>query len=241
MGVDNAWRASPSERAGAPRLVLTPSPDRERAFAKARRHTARVRFLRAAILVGGLGSAAAMIGIAIFNPFATKFGALSFSNLSVDGTKITMVRPKLAGFRSDGQPYDLTAERALQDIANPTVLELVKLDGEIGKTQGESTHLSADAGVYDSVRERMKLTKNVRIGNARFDVRLRSAEIDFKTGVYKSNEPVEVHVGDGTTITCDRAAARNNGQELTFEGHVRTKIIPYAEAPPGADANRNDR
>ena len=137
LGVDNAGRARQSAPAGAHRLAFTPPPDRERAFARARRRSARVRLLRAAILVGGLGSAAAMIGVAIFNPFATKLGALSFSNLSVEGTKITMVRPKLAGFREDGQPYELTAERALQDIANPTVLELEKLDGEIGKAQGE--------------------------------------------------------------------------------------------------------
>ncbi len=240
-GVNGVGRAAAlAVRAGAPRLAIAPPPDRERAFAKARRRSARVRFLRVAILVGGLGSVAAMIGIAIFNPFATKLGALSFSNLTVEGTKITMVRPKLAGFRSDGQPYELTAERALQDIANPTTMELQKLDGEIGKAQGESTHLSADAGVYDSVREHMSLSKNVRISNARFEVRLRSADIDFKTGVYQSSEPVEVHVGDGTTITGDRATARNNGQELIFEGHVRTQIIPKADAAPDSDANRNN-
>ena len=111
--------------------------------------------------------------------------------------------------------------------------------GRSARLRENSTHLSADAGVYDTVRERMKLTKNVRIGNARFDVRLRSADIDFKTGVYQSDEPVVVHVGDGTTITGDRAVARNNGQELTFEGHVRTKIIPKADAAPDTDADRN--
>ena len=233
-------RAPSAGRAGALRLSIATPPDREQAFAKARRRSARVRFLRVAILVGGLGLAAAMIGIAIFNPFASKLGALSFSKLSVNGTMVTMLRPKLTGFRSDGQPYELTAERALQDITNPTVLELQKLDGEIGRSQGEATHLSADAGVYDSAREHMNLTKNVRIGNTRFDVRLRSADIDFKTGVYQSNEPVEIHVGDGTTISGDRATARNNGHEMIFEGHVRTNIIPKAGAAANADPKRND-
>ena len=152
-GVNGAGRtAAPSVRADPRRLIIASPPDRERAFAAARRRSGRVRLLRSAILVGGLGTVMAMIAIAIFNPFAAKLGALSFSNLSVEGTKITMVRPKLAGFRGDGQPYELTAERALQDIKNPTVLELEKLDGEIGKSAGESTHLSADSGVYDSVR-----------------------------------------------------------------------------------------
>ena len=136
-----------------------------------------------------------MVAVAIFNPFAKNLGSLSFSALSVEGSKLTMARPKLAGFRSDGQPYSMTAEKALQDVKHPTIVELQKLTGEIGASAGQPTRISADAGLYDSVAETMRLTDNVRIGNTQFEVRLRSADINFKTGVYKSDEPVEVHVG----------------------------------------------
>ena len=174
-----------------------------------------------------------MFVVAFFNPFATKLGSLGFTALSVEGTKIVMDRPKLAGFRSDGQPYLLTAERALQDIKQPTVVQLQKVDGEIGMAGGEATHLSADAGVYDSVGEHMELSGNVRIKNGRFTVLLRSAKFDFKSGVYGSDDPVEVQAGDGTTIFADRASALNHGQELTFEGHVRTNIVPQTEPTAG--------
>jgi lipopolysaccharide export system protein LptC len=237
-GLDGAKRTASPGRAGSRRLSVSPPANRERAFAGARRRSARVRFLRKAILVGALGSVAAMIVIAVFDPFSAKFGPLSFSALSLDGTKITMARPKLAGFRGDGQPYTLVAEKALQDVKHPTVIELRKLTGDIGGADGESTHLSADAGVYDSVAEKMQLSDNIRIGNARFEVLLRKADIDFKTGIYQSDEPVEVHVGNGTTISADRAAARNNGQELTFEGRVRTRMIPQADPTADGDAKR---
>jgi lipopolysaccharide export system protein LptC len=228
------------ERAAARGAVIASPPDREQAFASAKRRSVWVRFLRVAILVGGLGTVAAMIAIAIFNPFAAKMSSLSFAALSVDGTKITMDRPKLAGFRSDGQAYMLTAERALQDIRRPTIVELQKVDGEIGIAAGEATRVSADAGVYDSVAEHMDLSNNVRISDSRFNVQLRSASLDFKTGVYRSEEPVEVHVGEGTTIFGDRAIARNNGQELTFDGHVRTRIVPQGEPAASGKAKRID-
>jgi lipopolysaccharide export system protein LptC len=237
--VDGAQRASgPSARAGVRRIAIAPPPDREKAFAHARRRSARVRFLRWAILAGGLGSVAAMVGIAIFDPFAAKIGSLNFSALSLDGTKIAMARPKLAGFRADGQPFSMTAEKALQDIKNPTVVELQKVTGEIGMSDGEMTHVTADAGVYDSGGQHMQLSNNVQIGSKRFQVRLQKADIDFKTGVYQSDEPVEVHVGEGTTIFGDRATARNNGQEFTFEGHVRTRIVPPSDSSTDADAKR---
>lgn len=233
--VDRAER--PVVHAERRRMVFAPPSDLERAFAKARRHSSCVRFLRKAVLSGAVGSVAAMVLIGIYNPFSTKLGSLSFSQISIDGTKIAMARPKLAGFRNDGQPYEMTAERALQDVRQPTVVELEEVSGEIGATNGETTRLTADTGVYDSVAERMKLSRNVRIASARFEVRLRSADIDFKTGVYQSDEPVEVHVGDGTTITGDRATARNNGQVFIFEGRVRTTIKPPAGA---ADADSKE-
>lgn len=217
------------------RIAVVPPPDRERAFAKAKRHSTRVRLLRVAILISGLSAVAAMFAIAFFNPFATKLGSLNFGALSVDGTKIVMDQPKLAGFRGDGQPYLLTAERALQDIKQPTIVQLQKVDGDIGMAGGEATHLSADEGVYDSVGERMELSKNVRIKNDRFTVLLRSAKFDFKSGVYGSDDRVEVHAADGTTIFADRAAAVNHGQELTFDGHVRTNIIPQSGQQPSPD------
>jgi lipopolysaccharide export system protein LptC len=219
-------------RAVTRRIGVAPPPDREQAFAKARVRSARVRRLRAAILIGGLGSVAAMVLIAFFNPFAAKLGALNFSALSVDGTKIVMERPKLAGFRNDGQAYSMTARRALQDVKHPTVIELEKVDGEIGATNGEPTHVSSDSGVYDSVGENMELSNNVRITNGGTKVLMQSAKFDFKSGAYRSDEPVEVRVSDGTTIVSDRAFAVNHGQELTFDGHVRTMIVPQNDQQP---------
>ncbi len=219
-------------------IGVAPPPDREQAFARAKRCSGRVRLLRLAILIGGLGAVGAMVVITFFNPFATKLASLGFNTLSVEGTKIVMDKPKLAGFRSDGQAYVLTAERALQDIKQPTVVQLRKVEGDIGAAGGEATHLSADEGVYDNLAEHMELSGNVRIKNGRFTVLLRSARFDFKSGAYGSDDRVEVQGGDGTTIFADRGSALNHGQELTFEGHVRTNIVPQINQEPASEVKR---
>jgi lipopolysaccharide export system protein LptC len=238
-GASRGERRAPFAPSSTSRLIgVAPPHDREHAFAKAKRRSGRVRLLRLAILIGGLGTIAATLVVAFFNPFATKLGALRFNTLSVEGTKIVMDRPKLAGFRSDGQAYLLTAERALQDIKQPTIAQLRKVEGEIGTAGGEATHLSADAGVYDNLAEHMELSGNVRIKNGRFIVLLRSARFDFKSGAYGSDERVEVQGGDGTTIFADRGSALNHGQELTFEGHVRTNIVPQASQEPASEVKR---
>ena len=219
-------------------IGVAPPPDREQAFARAKRRSGRVRLLRLAILIGGLSAIGAMVVVTFFNPFATKLASLGFNTLSVEGTKIVMDRPKLAGFRSDGQAYVLTAERALQDIKQPTMVQLRKVEGEIGSAAGEPTHSSADTGVYDNLAEHMELSGNVRIKNGRFTVLLRSAKFDFKSGAYGSDDRVEVQGGDGTTIFADRGSALNHGQELTFEGHVRTNIVPQTSQEPASEVKR---
>jgi lipopolysaccharide export system protein LptC len=240
-GASRGERRAPFAPSSTSRLIgVAPPHDREHAFAKAKRRSGRVRLLRLAILIGGLGTIAATLVVAFFNPFATKLGALRFNTLSVEGTKIVMDRPKLAGFRSDGQAYLLTAERALQDIKQPTIAQLRKVEGEIGTAGGEATHLSADAGVYDNLAEHMELSGNVRIKNGRFIVLLRSARFDFKSGAYGSDERVEVQGDDGTTIFADRASALNHGQELTFEGHVRTNIVPQSKQEPASEVKRTN-
>ena len=72
----------------------------------------------------------------------------------------------------------------------------------------------------------MELSNNVQITNGRASVLLQSAKFDFKSGAFRSDEPVEVRVSDGTTIVSDRAFAINHGEELTFDGHVKTRIVP---------------
>jgi lipopolysaccharide export system protein LptC len=228
--------AAPSARTGARHIAIVPPPNREKAFVRARRRSVRVRLLRKAILASVLATVVAAVVIAILEPFATKFEGLSFTGLSLNGTKVTMASPKLTGFRNDGQPYSVTAEKALQDIKNPTTVELRKLTGDVGMAGGETMRISADSGVYDTLAQRMRVSGNVRMNNARFDVRLRTADVDFKTGSYQSDDPVEVHVGEQTAVFSDRATARNNGQQLTFEGHVRTRMNSPPDTAADSDA-----
>jgi lipopolysaccharide export system protein LptC len=150
-----------------------------------------------------------------------------------------MDKPKLTGFRNDGKPYSLTAEKAMQDAKRPETVELSGVEGEIGMADNEPMRLRADSGVFDTVGERMDLTHNVRIGNARYDARLSSARVDFKTGLYRSDQPVEVKIGADTRILADRAMAINSGEQLVFEGRVRTTIRATENTTSGAAKEKN--
>jgi lipopolysaccharide export system protein LptC len=221
--------------------AIQPSPplayarDREAAFARAARHSALVRFLRIAILVGAVGTVAILTVIAVFDPFGRAIRDLSVGGVALDGTRVMMDRPRLAGFRKDGRPYQVTADKAIQDVLHPTVVELRGVNAEVGIAASGVSKVTADKGVYDSATEHMDLSGDVHVKSDQYDVRLLSASIDFKAGVYKSSEPVTVVTSNGATINADRVAAVDNGRELIFEGRVRS-VLQVGDAPARTSA-----
>ena len=228
------WTTRGRRFAAAAPAPLGLNEERRRAFAAARRHSRLVLRLRVAAPVGlALGVAAVTLG-AVFNPFREKAGELSIGELAISGPQITMGRPKLSGFRRDGSAYVVNAAKAIQDVTRPTLVELRDVDGELEMGDNGLLHVAAEIGFYDSVHEIMDLTQNVRLHNPAYDVTLKSAKIDFKSGLYASDEPVRVEMSNGTTIVADSVVARNRGEELTFSGHVRSAFPARSRSPAEA-------
>jgi lipopolysaccharide export system protein LptC len=214
-------------------IQSTDSPEamrRASAFAAAARHSARVRFFRVALLGGAVGAVAVLAGIALFDPFGRLAGGVSIDGIGVDGTKVTMAHPKLAGFRKDGRPYLVTAQEAVQDALHPTLVELHGIEADITMAEGGLAHMTAKSGLYDSAQEHMDVSDNVRIKSPQYNAWLKSASIDFKSGLYVSEEPVTVVTSSGTTLSGDAMSAMDNGKELVIEGNVKTMIPPMSPA-----------
>ena len=226
------WAAPRRKFASDATSPLGRDPVRRRAFAAAERHSRLVRFMRIATPTAALLAVATMIFFAMFDPFRREIGGLTVGELSVDGSKIVMSHPRLTGARKDGRAYVVNAAKAIQDVAHPTTVELREIDGDVAMADDSRMRISAAVGLYDNVRQFLKLTQDVHLRSPSYDVTLAAADIDFKSGVYRSDQPVTVVTGNGATIHADSAEARDNGAELTFVGHVRSTFAGDAVAAP---------
>lgn len=231
------WAAPRRSFASDANASLGRDPVRRRAFAAAERHSRLVRFLRVATPAAAVLAVAALIFFALFDPFRQEIAGLSVGELSVDGTKIVMNHPRLTGTRNDGRAYVVTAVKAIQDVAHPTSVELKEIDGDVTMADDSRLKVSANVGLYDSVRQILKLNQDVHLRSPSYDVTLSTADIDFKAGLYRSDQPVTVVTGNGATINADSAEARDNGAELTFSGHVKSTFAGDAVAAPTLSNN----
>lgn len=199
-----------------------------KAYRSAQRHSALVRVLRVALIVMVVGTIVTLVGKTLWRTFGLPLQQLGVSGVSIDGGKITMDNPKLTGGREGGGGYTINAKRAVQDLRHPTEVDLVEIYGDIAGGDKDVAHLTAGSGHYDTVKELITLSGIVRLRNSHYAVNLRTAIVDFKTGVYRSAEPVTVTTNNGASIVADSAYMRGNGAEIMFEGHVRTLIQPGA-------------
>ena len=86
-------------------------------FARAQRHTNRVRLLKIALPV----LAVVIIGVfavAMFLRFATG-PSIDLGDIKFDGGNLVMENPKLNGKDGKERPYKLSARRAIQNSSNP--------------------------------------------------------------------------------------------------------------------------
>lgn len=213
--------------------------DREIAFGAARRHSARVRWLKRAIVFGSLGIIGALAALSLINPFGALPGGFAIDRATLSGTRVTMDQPRMNGFRKDGRPYNVRARTGVQNVRNPGVIELNEIEARIEAGDNNTVNVIAPEGVFDSAADRLQLKAPASAGfitiksTSGFDIRLRSADMNVKSGEMTSNDPVAVRMNNGT-IDASRMEVRDSGKVIVFTGNVRSLIRP------GGDAGEED-
>ena len=115
------------------------------------------------------------------------------------------------------------------------------MEGDITTADHDVLHLVARNGHYETASEALELGGGVSLSNARYRVQLLSAHVDFKAGVYTSEQPVSVHAAPDTTIVADSLAVRDSGALVQFTGHVKTIIHAGNGDDVEPDAARGDK
>jgi lipopolysaccharide export system protein LptC len=208
--------------------VGVPGARRQAAFGAARRHTRLVRFLRRAIPISASVAVLALIVTPFLNPL-NGVASLSLGAVGISGGKVKMDTPRLSGYRKDNRPYEVTAEAALQEIRNPTQVELQTLTARLQMEREGWVTVNAKSGLFDTQKEKLRLVDDVHVRTENgHDIRMRTADVDFKGGTVVSKEPVKVSLGT-TTVDAESLDVKDNGALIVFQGRVRA-YIPNAPA-----------
>lgn len=233
-GGNGGGRAKPSDNGSDGGFV--PSIKTETVFRAARRHSRRVRVFRIVLPL------VAVVCIAVFSWFtflATPPSvSVTVSSAGIENGKLVMTNPKLSGFTGNNLPYSMTAARATQAIGNTNVFTLEKIDAKLPLTPEQTAKLQAGSGVYDNVKQSLKLADGVTVTTSDGMVaKLNSADVDIATGKMRTNEPVDIKNGD-SNLTADSMSISKRDGLVIFENRVELTLDPGAlkKSAPQADA-----
>ncbi|UFX45389.1 LPS export ABC transporter periplasmic protein LptC [Bradyrhizobium sp. 41S5] len=210
----------------------------EARFAAAARHSRMVRILRIAVpAVVGL-SMASIIFVSVYNPWREMIPKLpvEMDNLVVSGTKITMESPHIAGFSTDGRPYEMWAKAAIQDVTDPDHVELKTIRAKVAQQDRSTVTMDARTGFFDNKKQLLDLRQDIFLQSSTgYEAKLTQAFVDINKGNMSSDEHVDVKLLEGT-LTADRLRIYNSGELVRFEGNVVMNLDKLGDNNPSPPA-----
>lgn len=213
---------------------------RPAAFVDAGRHTQRVQFLRRAIIAVCVGAVGLIGFIVVFDPLhRLQIGGFSVASVGLEGTRIKMDRPRLSGYRADGQPYEVRADTVVQDTRHPKVFELVNVDAKLGGKDGSTTLIQAAKGQYNADTDKLELFEAVWVRNkGQYDMKLTHAAVDMRASTIRSAKPVTVDLPNGR-IEASGANFMDATRQFEFLGPVRSEFRDDTpDAPADAETSQ---
>lgn len=139
-----------------------------------------------------------------------------------------LLSPQFDSTDSEGRPYTVTAERAVQDKDNPKIMTMEKPDASIQLGESEVMKGKSLNGVYEQEAGKLLLNNAVELDHSSGYI-LQSDElrIDLKTGQAFSDLPVHVEGKMGTIDAVGLEADNNNGLVI-FKGPATLILVETA-------------
>lgn len=206
--------------------------DVDRAVRSAGRHSLFVRVARI-VLPAGVVIGLAVVGL--FNYFKPlqvfeKLPSVS-GKLGVQGSKITMELPRIAGFTRDQRAYELNAETAVQDIAKPDVVELQKLRARMELQDKDVVTVTANSGTYNTKGDTVVLRDQVIVTSQQgYRALMREAAVEMKKGNVVSEQPVEITLPNGL-LKANRLEIVDSGDVMRFGNGVVLDLAGIKTGP----------
>lgn len=142
----------------------------------------------------------------------------------VENPEVAVARAvRFTGFDGDDQPFSVEAERAVQDLDQPSRvhLEQVRIEMRL-RSSGDTLLVTAKQGVFDDKLKTLDLSGDVHIVNsANYAADMQKARVFLREKRLISSDPVEVRFPSGT-INAGGMEMRDDGQQVYFTNRART-------------------
>ena len=190
----------------------------------AQKNSQRVKILKRLMIIGCILITSCVVLLVIhFNYFT----GINIGSLSISSEGLVMRSPIVTG-GGESNNYKITADKAIQRLFDPNVINLKKISADIINTQGESTKLTADDGIFHSKDDVLTLNENIKIiRKNEYSIYLKTAHINLSDGSFESNDYVYVQSKNGELSAMQ---AKYDETSMRFLGDVKVTLQPTSNS-----------
>jgi lipopolysaccharide export system protein LptC len=150
---------------------------------------------------------------------------MSYERLGRVDNDLAMMKPRLTGADTKGNPYVVTADMAVQDAHDPKKASLKNMEADLALDKQHWLNARAKTGMVDMNTGQLELTDGIDVfTDAGYELHSHSASANLKQSVIHGHEPVTGQGPDGT-LRADQFHADQTTNILTLSGHVRMTLI----------------
>jgi lipopolysaccharide export system protein LptC len=148
--------AEPIGQKAAPRPRLEWNTRSRTTVGEAERYTRFVGIMKRVLFGAALLLLAAVIAYGV-QPRQQQKMTMIFEKMGLVSGDLTMLKPKLNGLDSSGNPFVVTADTAIQNPKNLREATLKNVDADLNMKDGRWLNLTAPYGIMDSDAKKLKL------------------------------------------------------------------------------------
>lgn len=187
------------------------------------RYTRFVTIMKRALLLAALALIAAVIAYSL-QPREQGRVAMTFEHLGRVANDLAMIKPRLTGTNSSGNPFVVTADAAIQDGPSARRARLKNVQADITLDKKTWLTATAESGLLDADAKTLQLSGAISVySDSGYELHTTGAHVDLKMGRMEGNETVTGH-GPMGTLRADRFVVDRNAKEVHLIGHVKMQF-----------------
>ena len=193
---------------------------------QALRYSRFVAVMKRALPMGALVIVALVVAYALIPRHIDRTMSLTYQQRGMLHNDLTMTKPRLSGTDQNGNPFVVTADKAIQDPVDRHRATLLGVDADIQFDGGQWLNASAAKGVYDMDASSLKLDGGISLyTDSGYELHTTSADVDLKKNVVSGQQKVTGH-GPLGAVSADSFHFDRLKKQVKLDGHVHMTMYP---------------
>lgn len=193
-------------------------------FLDAQRYSRFVTIMKRALPIAALALIAAVAAYSL-QPRQQNRVEMTFESMNEIDNDLAMIKPRLTGADNKGNPFVITADRAIQQGRNSRRAKLENVEADLTLDNSQWLNATARNGLFDGSTEMLALKDGIAVySDTGYELHTQTAQVDLRKGLISGNQSVTGQGPEGN-MRADSFRVNKTTRQIYLAGHVHMTYL----------------